>query len=152
MCRSQPRIQSLSLLLVCVQDVVALIAYEQPEQSPLGQLLQLHQREVVADAVNAAILHVSAPTGSSSSSSTEPSTSSSSSMPQVGWGYYCLARRWLGGCWDGGAAGGAWWSVCRRAAIVDSMPRVTGIPRLPHAAAGDEGQGSLHPQSLAVRE
>ena len=54
---------------MAVQDVVALIAYEHPEQSPLAHLLQLSQREVVADAVNAAILQVTAAGGGSSSSS-----------------------------------------------------------------------------------
>jgi hypothetical protein len=38
-----------------LQDVVALIAYEQPEASPLGWLLGSAQRERVADAVNSAI-------------------------------------------------------------------------------------------------
>lgn len=75
------------VLLMAVQDVVALIAYEHPEQSPLAHLLQLSQREVVADAVNAAILQVTAAGGAGGSSS--------SSKPQVrregehgaGWGW-----------------------------------------------------------------
>ncbi|KAF3956975.1 hypothetical protein CMV_017963 [Castanea mollissima] len=39
-----------------VQDCVALLAYEQPQESSLGYLLEDSQREVVADAVNAMIL------------------------------------------------------------------------------------------------
>lgn len=62
-----------------VQDVVALIAYEQPEQSPLAHLLDMSQREVVADAVNAAILQV-ATTGSDNSTE----AAAGSSRPQVG--------------------------------------------------------------------
>lgn len=61
----------------CVQDVVALIAYEHPEQSPLAHLLQLSQREVVADAVNAAILQASA------SGSSADGAAAVSSKPQV---------------------------------------------------------------------
>lgn len=38
--------------------MVALIAYERPEESPLRHLLAPSQREAVADAVNAAILAV----------------------------------------------------------------------------------------------
>lgn len=40
------------------QDVVALIAYESPEASPLAHLLSMAQREKVADAINAAVLSV----------------------------------------------------------------------------------------------
>ncbi|KAK4284959.1 hypothetical protein QN277_001719 [Acacia crassicarpa] len=39
-----------------VQDCVALLAYEQPQESSVGYLLQDSQREVVADTVNAMIL------------------------------------------------------------------------------------------------
>ncbi|QHO56077.1 ran-binding protein M homolog [Arachis stenosperma] len=39
-----------------VQDCVALLAYEQPLESPVGYLLKDSQREVVADTVNALIL------------------------------------------------------------------------------------------------
>ncbi|KAK7851044.1 ran-binding protein m like protein [Quercus suber] len=39
-----------------VQDCVALLAYEQPQESSVGYLLEDSQREVVADAVNAMIL------------------------------------------------------------------------------------------------
>ncbi|KAI4332306.1 hypothetical protein L6164_017228 [Bauhinia variegata] len=39
-----------------VQDCVALLAYEQPQESSVGYLLKDSQREVVADAVNAMIL------------------------------------------------------------------------------------------------
>jgi len=72
-------------LCCAVQDVVALIAYEQPEQSPLAHLLQLSHREVVADAVNAAILQVSATASSNSSSgsSTDTAAAGGSTMPQV---------------------------------------------------------------------
>lgn len=38
------------------QDVVALIAYEQPEASPLAHLLAPAQREAVADVINSAVL------------------------------------------------------------------------------------------------
>lgn len=77
------------MLCCAVQDVVALIAYEQPEQSPLAHLLQLSQREVVADAVNAAILQVSATasTSSSSGSSTDTAAAGGSTMPQVSAGH-----------------------------------------------------------------
>jgi hypothetical protein len=61
-----------------VQDVVALIAYEQPEQSPLAHLLEVSQREVVADAVNAAILQVA-----SSGSDSSMEAAAGSNMPQV---------------------------------------------------------------------
>ena len=40
--------------------MVALIAYERPEASPLAHLLAPTQREAVADAVNAAVLCVAA--------------------------------------------------------------------------------------------
>jgi hypothetical protein len=86
------------LLVVCVQDVVALIAYERPEQSPLAPLLQLSQREVVADAVNAAILQVAAAGGAGSSS---PGTvATGSSKPQV------RRQECVGGGW--GAGGHRW--------------------------------------------
>lgn len=39
-----------------LHDTVALIAYEEPEDSPMQQLLDDAQREVVADVVNAALL------------------------------------------------------------------------------------------------
>ncbi|KAM7515252.1 hypothetical protein LguiA_004835 [Lonicera macranthoides] len=39
-----------------VKDCAALLAYEQPQKSPVGYLLEESQREVVADAVNAVIL------------------------------------------------------------------------------------------------
>ncbi|KAL3159307.1 hypothetical protein ABBQ32_011261 [Trebouxia sp. C0010 RCD-2024] len=39
-----------------LHDTVALIAYEEPEESPMYQLLDDAQREVVADVVNAALL------------------------------------------------------------------------------------------------
>lgn len=45
--------------LLCLQEVVALIAYEQPEHSPLSHLLHRQQRERVADVVNAAVLQAS---------------------------------------------------------------------------------------------
>lgn len=39
-----------------LKDCAALLAYEKPQDSPVGYLLEDSQREVVADAVNAAIL------------------------------------------------------------------------------------------------
>lgn len=56
-----------------------MIAYEQPQQSPLAHLLALSQREVVADAVNAAILQAS----SSGPGDGAAARGSSSSKPQV---------------------------------------------------------------------
>eukprot|EP00898_Chlorokybus_atmophyticus_P007569 jgi/Chlat1/7813/Chrsp66S07270 len=44
-----------------LQDVVALLAYEHPEESPLASLLQFSQREAVADTVNAAVLQHGSP-------------------------------------------------------------------------------------------
>jgi len=41
-----------------LQEVLGLLAYEDPSNSPLGHLLQISQREIAADAVNTAILHV----------------------------------------------------------------------------------------------
>ncbi|XP_043709047.1 ran-binding protein M homolog [Telopea speciosissima] len=46
-------ITSLASLL---QDCIALLAYEEPMKSPVGHLLHMSQREVVADAVNAMVL------------------------------------------------------------------------------------------------
>lgn len=78
----QTVVRALCLLSLCVhdtaQDVVALIAYEQPQQSPLAHLLALSQREVVADAVNAAILQAS-----SSGPGDGAAARGSSSKPQV---------------------------------------------------------------------
>jgi hypothetical protein len=72
-------------LVDAAQDVVALIAYEQPEASPLGYLLQLGQREVVADAVNAAILQAaSAGAGSSGAVDGGAAATSSSSSAAAG--------------------------------------------------------------------
>lgn len=39
-----------------LQDVLGLLAYESPENSPVGHLLKHQQREKVADAINKAIL------------------------------------------------------------------------------------------------
>ncbi|PSC76243.1 Ran-binding 10 [Micractinium conductrix] len=47
-----------------LRDVVALIAYQQPEQSPLAALLSPAQREATADVANAALLRWQAPPGS----------------------------------------------------------------------------------------
>lgn len=94
-----------------LQDVVALIAYERPEQSPLAHLLQLSQREVVADAVNAAILQVAAAGGTGSSS---PGTvATGSSKPQV------QRQQCVGGGWDAG--GHRWASPTGTGADRDSM-------------------------------
>eukprot|EP00879_Flechtneria_rotunda_P014464 GHRR01015113.1.p1 GENE.GHRR01015113.1~~GHRR01015113.1.p1 ORF type:complete len:351 (+),score=113.33 GHRR01015113.1:510-1562(+) len=60
-----------------LKDVVALIAYERPEESPLAHLLHLSQRELVADAVNAAVLQASGTSVGGSDGS------SSNSMPFV---------------------------------------------------------------------
>lgn len=46
-----------------LQDVVALIAYQQPEQSPLAALLAPARREATADVVNSAVLRAGAPAG-----------------------------------------------------------------------------------------
>lgn len=53
-----------------LQDCVALLAYENPAESPVGYLLKLGQREAVADAVNSVIL------------ATDPALLSSKSFPQ----------------------------------------------------------------------
>ncbi|KAG2437400.1 hypothetical protein HXX76_006052 [Chlamydomonas incerta] len=50
-----------------LRDVVALIAYQQPETSPLAHLLGQPQREAVSDAVNTAVLAVLAADGGASS-------------------------------------------------------------------------------------
>ncbi|XP_077249779.1 SPla/RYanodine receptor (SPRY) domain-containing protein [Tasmannia lanceolata] len=43
--------------LTCLlQDCIALLAYEEPQKSPVGYLLEMAQREVVADAVNTMVL------------------------------------------------------------------------------------------------
>jgi hypothetical protein len=60
-----------------MQDVVALIAYQSPELSPLAHLLQPSQRELVADAINAAILQAAA------SGSSSDGAAAGSSKPQV---------------------------------------------------------------------
>jgi hypothetical protein len=77
-----------------VQEVVALIAYEHPEQSPLAHLLQLSQRELVADVVNAAILQVAgqpaaaaaAAADAAAAATDSSSAEGSSSTPQVSTG------------------------------------------------------------------
>ncbi|EFN56813.1 hypothetical protein CHLNCDRAFT_144348 [Chlorella variabilis] len=46
-----------------LRDVVALIAYQQPEQSPLAELLSPARREAAADIVNAAVLRWQAAPG-----------------------------------------------------------------------------------------
>lgn len=51
----------LSHLEPMLRDVVALVAYQDPCQSPLAHLMSPVQRERVADAVNAAILVIAAP-------------------------------------------------------------------------------------------
>uniref|UniRef100_A0A383VPB8 B30.2/SPRY domain-containing protein n=1 Tax=Tetradesmus obliquus TaxID=3088 RepID=A0A383VPB8_TETOB len=72
-----------------LKEVVALIAYEHPQQSPLAHLLHLSQREAVADAVNAAILQVAgqsaaAAAGDEAGAATKDSgsTEAGSSPPQ----------------------------------------------------------------------
>ncbi|KAK1276438.1 hypothetical protein QJS04_geneDACA011112 [Acorus gramineus] len=45
-----PRLEDL------LQDTIALLAYEEPTKSPVGHLLKMNHREVVADAVNAMVL------------------------------------------------------------------------------------------------
>eukprot|EP00897_Mesotaenium_endlicherianum_P001531 jgi/Mesen1/1405/ME000130S00492 len=44
-----------------LQDCLALLAYENPAESPVGYLLGVNQREAVADAVNAAVLALGSP-------------------------------------------------------------------------------------------
>ncbi|GIL63043.1 hypothetical protein Vafri_17192 [Volvox africanus] len=46
-----------------LRDVVALVAYQNPEASPLAHLLGREQRDAVADAVNAAVLTVASEAG-----------------------------------------------------------------------------------------
>lgn len=50
-----------------LRDVMALLAYEDPADSPLSHLLRGQQREAVADAVNASILAAATQAGGSSS-------------------------------------------------------------------------------------
>jgi len=45
-----------SIFLLIIQDCFALLAYEKPEESSVWYFLEDSQRELVADAVNAAIL------------------------------------------------------------------------------------------------
>eukprot|EP00877_Chromochloris_zofingiensis_P000059 jgi/Chrzof1/10053/Cz04g25140.t1 len=52
-----------------LRDVIALVAYERPEEGPLHYLLALSQREQVADVVNRAVLSVAGASSSSSGSS-----------------------------------------------------------------------------------
>ncbi len=55
-----------------LQDCLALLAYERPQESPMAYLLHFGQREVVADAVNAFVL------------ATNPSLPASGKSPQSG--------------------------------------------------------------------
>ncbi|GLC41896.1 hypothetical protein PLESTM_001263500 [Pleodorina starrii] len=61
---SQLRGPSAASLEPSLRDVVALVAYQDPQASPLAHLMGRGQRDAVADAVNAAILAVvSEPSG-----------------------------------------------------------------------------------------
>jgi hypothetical protein len=71
-------------LLCCVQEVVALIAYEHPEQSPLAHLLQLSQRELVADVVNAAILQVAGQSEAAAAGDAAGAAAADSSSAEAG--------------------------------------------------------------------
>ncbi len=53
---AQLRGPSASMLETSLRDVIALIAYQHPESSPLAHLLSKQQREAVADTVNSAVL------------------------------------------------------------------------------------------------
>jgi hypothetical protein len=66
-----------------LQEVVALIAYEHPEQSPLAQLMQLSQREAVADVLNAAILQISKPVSNGALGNSDMLDSTGSNLSQV---------------------------------------------------------------------
>ena len=64
-------------MLVALQEVVALIAYEKPEESPLKDLMSMGQRERVADALNAAILQANTtPAAAAASGDGEEGTTS----------------------------------------------------------------------------
>lgn len=44
------------LVLLIMQDCIALLAYEEPEKSPMFFLLSMDHRQSVADSLNCAIL------------------------------------------------------------------------------------------------
>jgi len=44
------------LVLLIMQDCIALLAYEEPEKSPMFFLLSMDHRQSVADSLNRAIL------------------------------------------------------------------------------------------------
>jgi hypothetical protein len=46
-----------------MQDVLALLAYEDPSECPVAYLLSHSQREVVADTLSASILAIASPNG-----------------------------------------------------------------------------------------
>lgn len=73
----------------CLQEVVALIAYEHPQQSPLSHFLHLHQREHVADVVNAAILQVTAAVADGTTQAADRQTVLGTSAPLVSDGLLC---------------------------------------------------------------
>ncbi|EFJ44175.1 hypothetical protein VOLCADRAFT_106503 [Volvox carteri f. nagariensis] len=60
---AQLRGPSAASLESSLRDVVALVAYQNPEASPLAHLLDRAQRDAVADAVNAAVLVVASDIG-----------------------------------------------------------------------------------------
>lgn len=81
--------QSCVIVACVVQDVIALVAYERPEEGPLHYLLALSQREQVADVVNRAVLSVAGASSSSSGSSCNGDAAGciSQAVPQV----HCLS-------------------------------------------------------------
>ena len=44
------------LLADNLQDLIALIAYQEPEKSPMGNLMLLERRELIAESVNCALM------------------------------------------------------------------------------------------------
>ncbi|KAI7842482.1 hypothetical protein COHA_003836 [Chlorella ohadii] len=69
-----------------LRDVVALIAYQQPEQSPLSALLAPAQREATADVVNAALLRSRLPAGTPEPQAALELVLRQLSAAQVRWG------------------------------------------------------------------
>jgi len=86
------------------QDVVALIAYESPEASPLGSLMSPAQREKVADVVNSAVLSVAtAAAAAAAASSGGPEAAAAEAEGEGG----ATAMQTEGGAGGGGEADAA---------------------------------------------
>mmetsp|Transcript_5724 Transcript_5724/g.14243 ORF Transcript_5724/g.14243 Transcript_5724/m.14243 type:complete len:478 (-) Transcript_5724:162-1595(-) len=64
-----------------LQDVLALLAYKSPGQSPVGQFMSTAQREKVADIINTAMLESSATASASGSGSGSGSASAMAAKP-----------------------------------------------------------------------